>query len=94
MASENLPGKIRASHQEHQHILTPTRAYRREGEAELGPEDLARKGKSKYKDMTLSLQDSKSLRKSFHSGEDQENPRRNHRFQVTGSRWEPGEVQE
>lgn len=57
--------------------------YRREGEAEVGPEDLARKGKNKYKGMALSLQDSISLGKVFGSGEGQENPRRNERFQIT-----------
>lgn len=62
----------------------PTRAYGREGEAEVGPQDLAQKGKSKYKDMALSLQNSTSLGKPFRSREGQENPRRNDRFQVTG----------
>lgn len=67
-------------------------AYRREGEAEVGPEDLARKSKSKYKDMALSLRDSISLGKSFGSGEGQENPRKNKI--PSHSRWEPGEVQD
>lgn len=50
-----------------------TRAYGREGEAE-GPQDLARKGKSRYKDMALSLQDSTSLGKSFRSGKAMKTP--------------------
>lgn len=67
--------------------LMPTRAYGREGEAEVGPQDLARKGKSKYKDMALSLQDSTSLGKSFRSGGRPGKPQKEWQIPSHRQRW-------